>query len=57
MGVIVEMIKIGGRESCQNLCIKSYMESDAADCRNYVMKVLELVLESLLRSQVDINNM
>ena len=86
-GVIVEMIKAGGRETVtaisehvnqsiyeENIpedwkdsfiinCCKG--KGNAADPGNYrglklledVMKVLEHVLESLIHSQVDINNM
>ena len=86
-GVIVEMIKAGGRETVTTIselmnqiiyekgipegwkdsfiinCYKG--KGDATDYGNYrglkllehVVKVLKRVLESLIRSQVDINNM
>ena len=38
MGVIVEMIKTGGRESYQNLCIKSYMERTSQRTGRTVLK-------------------
>ena len=86
-GVIVEMIKAGGRETVtaiselmnqiiyekgipegwkDSFIINCYKgKGDATDYGNYrglkllehVVKVLKRVLESLIRSQVDINNM